>query len=223
VSTTKTKAKSNGHVDENVVISEVPIIEISRIEAETIKIPIVGTAPLICNRFSEKAKRKMLDDMQGKKSPKNNRNPRDDYEAAFYKIKDGYGFPAIAFKAATVDAARFYGKEVTMTGLRQFLFTTGEPSEDGQPCVRIEGDPEMREDVVTVGRGGTDLRYRPMFSEWWTDLTVTYITSQLSKDSLLSLIDAGGMGVGIGEWRPEKKGLFGTYTIDEAREIEVVK
>ncbi len=80
----------------------------------------------------------------------------------------------------------------------------------------------MREDVVTVGRGGTDLRYRPEFREWSAQLEVTYVTSALTRDSVLSLLDAGGMGVGVGEWRPERDGDFGTYRIDETKAIEVI-
>ena len=35
-------------------------IEIEGIPSETIRVPIVGTSPLLVNRFSEKARRKML-------------------------------------------------------------------------------------------------------------------------------------------------------------------
>jgi len=204
--------------------TDVAQVAIDRIAAETLSVPIVGTAPLLVHKFSEKAKRQMLDNMQGKKSPKQPKDPRAEYEAAFYRMKDGgYGFPAIAFKAATVSASRFYGKSVTMTSLRQFVFINGEPGEDGQQMVPIVGEAQMREDVVRVGMGGTDLRYRPQFLEWSTTLLVTYVTSALTRDSLLSLIDAGGLGVGVGEWRPEKKGDFGTYTIDPTRNVEVVK
>ncbi len=204
--------------------SDVGQVVIDKIASETISVPILGTAPLLVHKFSEKAKRQMLDNMQGRKSPKASKDPKAEYEAAFYHTKDGgNGFPAIAFKAATVSASRFYGKSVTMTSLRQFVFVHGEPSEDGQQMVRIVGEPTMREDVVRVGMGGTDLRYRPQFLEWSTTLLVTYVTSALTRESLLSLIDAGGLGVGVGEWRPERKGDFGTYRVDETRNVEVIK
>lgn len=198
-------------------------IEIDRIEAETISVPILGTSPLIINRFTEKAKRKMLDGMQGRKAPKVNKDPDADYEAAFYRLKDnGYGFPVTAFKLATVGAARFYPKNsVTMTALKQTMFFRGEVGTDGLGLARISGEPHMREDVVRVGRG-TDLRYRPEFSEWSTTLEVTYVTSALTRGSVLSLIDAGGMGVGVGEWRPERSGDFGTYRVDPTRQVEVI-
>jgi hypothetical protein len=199
-------------------------IAISEIAVERLEVPIIGTSPLVVHRFSEKAKRIMLDAMQGRKSPKENKDPQAEYEAAFYRFHDGgYGFPVVGFKAATVDASRFYGKDVTKVGLRQFVFLRGEVGVDGQQLARITGEPRIREDVVRVGRGGADLRYRPEFPEWSTTLTVLYVTSALTRDSVLSLIDAAGMGVGVGEWRPEKNGDFGTYQIDQARGVEVVK
>ena len=213
--------------------TETAPISIQRIGTETIRIPIVGTAPLIVHRFSEKAKRQMLDAMQGRKNPKQPKDPQAEYDSCFYRCDDGtYGFPALAFKAATVGAARFFGKDVTMTSLRQVLFMDAELSKtDGQRLVRINGiaelvdtqaEPVMREDVVRVGIGGTDLRYRPQFTEWSCVVDVIFVSSMLTRESVLSLVEAGGLGVGVGEWRPERKGDFGTYKIDPSRSVEVL-
>lgn len=197
-------------------------IHIDKIGCETLRVPIIGTTPLLVHRFSEKAKQQMLDNMQGRKSPKAVKDPAAEYDAAFYRLKDGrFGFPALAFKSATVGGARFY-HGLTMTGLKQTLFFRGEPGADGQQMVPVDGEPKMREDVVRVGRGGTDLRYRPEFTEWSCWLEVIYVTSLLTRASVLSLIDAGGMGVGVGEWRPEKDGDFGTYRIDPTKDVEVL-
>lgn len=199
-------------------------VSISRIGTETLRVPIVGTAPLIVHKFSEKAKRQMLDNMQGRKSPKMAKDPEADYEAAFYRHDDdGYGFPVIAFKAASVSACRFFGKQMPMTLARQCMFFDAEFSKvEGMKLARIAGEPHMREDVTRVGMGGTDLRYRPEFTEWATTVEITYVRSMLTRDSVLSLLEAGGLGVGVGEWRPERKGDFGTFQIDPTREVEVV-
>jgi hypothetical protein len=203
--------------------AEAATIVIDRIDAETIRVPIIGTTPLIVHRFSEKAKQQMLDAMQGRKSPKQSKDPEAEYEAAFYRFADGgFGFPVVAFKAATVGGTRFYGRDVTMVALRQSAFFRGDVGLDGQSLARITGTPRMREDVVRVGRGGTDLRYRPQFDTWSAELTVTYVRAMLTRNSLLSLIDAGGMGVGVGEWRPEKGGENGCYQIDPNRTVEVI-
>ena len=149
-------------------------IIIDRIGAETIRVPIIGTSPLIVHRWAEKAKRAMLDAQQGKKKVKEIRDPQADYEDSFYRIAtddgDKYGFPVLAFKAATIGAARFYDKSVTMTSLRQMLFFRGVYTKaDPQQLVEIHGEPRMREDVVRVGQG-TDLRYRGEFPEWSAEL-----------------------------------------------------
>lgn len=199
-------------------------ITIDPIASETIIVPIIGVTPLIMNRFSEKAKRKMLDAMQGRAAPKTVRDPQADYEAAFHRTATGYGFPAVGFKLATVGAVRFYGKSIKMTEVRQFIFVHGEYSDaDTQALVPITGEPKMREDVVRLSQASTDLRYRPEFPEWSATLRITYVTSCLARSSVLSLLDAGGMGVGVGEWRPEKNGEFGCYRIDTEREIEIVR
>jgi hypothetical protein len=210
------------------------MLSIDELDAETLRIPIVGTSPLITHNWSEKAKRMMLDKQQGRKNPKENRDPQAEYEASKYRIYkepkgkgskpiEACGMPVVAFKSATTSAARFYDKSVSMVALRQFLFFKGIVTKaDPQELFEIDGEPEMREDMVTVGINGTDLRYRAMFPEWRTTLQVTYIRSCISQKSVLSLVDAGGFGVGVGEWRPECNGQMGTYTIDRSREIEVL-
>lgn len=207
--------------------SPVGQVEIAQIETETLIVPIRGTMPLIVHKFSEKAKRIMLGGMRGEKKVKTIKDPQAEYEASLYRMKnDRYGFPVTAFKAATISAARFYGKDVSMVALRQLMYMHGEVSDlDPQALVEIHGTPRMREDTVRLNASSTDLRYRAEFPEWWVELRVTYIQSSLSRDSLLSLIDAGGY-IGVGEWRPVGKkstGDFGTYRIDTTKDIEVVK
>ncbi len=198
-------------------------INLTHIGTETLLVPVLGTSSLIVHRFSEKAKRQMLDNMQGRKAPKENKDADAEYEAAFYRMADGsYGMPSVAFKSATVGGARFYNG-VTMTAMKQFMFVGGDAGMDGRAMTRLVGEPKMREDVVTVGRGGSDLRYRPEFPEWSAVLQITYVTSALTQGSVLSLIDAGGRFVGVGEWRPEKDGEFGTYRVDRDKQVVILE
>jgi len=201
-------------------------IEIKRIGTKTILVPIRGTSPLIVSNFSEKSKRQMLEAQMGVKNTRENRDPEAEYQQAFYRLaredgEDGYGFPAVGFKAATVGASRFY-TGLKMTELRQFLFFKGIFTKaDPQQLVEIHGTPERREDVVRLAGAARTayLRYRPMFPEWTATLEVTYVHNKLAQESVISLIDAGGLGVGVGEWRPERKGDFGTYQVDTNEEI----
>jgi hypothetical protein len=201
-------------------------LTIQPIETELLRIHIVGTAPLIVSRFSEKAKTQMLAAQQGVKRQPERRDPDREFLASLYRAgidADGnilFGLPAMAFKMATIGAGRYYGKQVKMTELRQFMFFYGvsvatEPSK----MVVLNGDPRMREDYVRLAgvNHPADLRYRGCFDQWSADLYVSYTKNLLDRDSLVSLIEAGGLGVGVGEWRPERNGEFGTFMIDDAR------
>ena len=75
--------------------------------------------------------------------------------------------------------------------------------------------PRMREDMVRIGMGSADLRYRGEFENWYMDLTIEYNASgSISLEQIINVISAGGYATGIGEWRPEKDGSFGTFHIE---------
>ena len=65
-----------------------PLVQISKIDAERLRVPIIGTSPLIVHNFSEKSRRQMLEAQQGKKKVKEVRDPVYEYEAAFYRIAE---------------------------------------------------------------------------------------------------------------------------------------
>lgn len=191
-------------------------IQLQRIERARLIVPIVGVAPLIVHRFDEKAKEMMLAKMQtatrAKKAP---RDPAADFERSMYRLADGaHGFPAVAFKSAMVDAARFYDG-VKMTELRAALHVEGEGLD--QLIRLVAPNPRMREDTVRVGMGTADLRYRAEYSPWSAELAVTFVPSMISATSVVAIVDAAGLG-GIGEWRPSKAktGIYGTFRVDES-------
>jgi hypothetical protein len=167
---------------------------------------IKGTSALICHRWSEKAKKEMLD-KQMKKATKGReaKDPQRDYEDSLYKLPDGkFGFPSIAFKAAIVRAGTY--SEMKMTYLRGAFHIVGE-------MVEIEGTPRMREDMVRVGMGTADIRYRGEFPEWQAVLHIAYNAASISLEQIANLLMVAGFAVGVGEWRPEKDGQFGTFEV----------
>ena len=193
-------------------------IKLARIKREIAEIEITGTAPLIVHRWSEKARQMMLDAQQGRKNPKQPKDPIADFEATMYRFEDGrHGFPIMAFKSATVKGgARLFGKSVKMTELRQLVtFMSDGLCTDGTQLVRLIADePIMREDMVRVGMGTADIRSRAEYRDWSAILRVEYVPSVIDLSSVVALIDAGGTN-GVGEWRPEKSGSYGTYEVAE--------
>lgn len=200
-----------------------PAVQIRRIQVEKIRIPIVGTAPLISHRFDEKARKQMLEKQTAKKAMREVRDPVAEYQACLYRIAENgdevFGFPVSAFRKATIGAARFYDKSVSMTGLRQMFMVKGIITKaDPLALVRIDGDPEPREDTVKLPNGNAEVRFRAVFEEWAVELEIDYVASSIDEESLVSLVDAGGQFVGVGDWRPERTGQFGTYQIGGAIE-----
>lgn len=191
-------------------------IKLARIQREIAEIEVRGTAPLIVHRWSEKARQMMLDAQQGKKNPKQPKDPVSDFESTMYRFEDGgHGFPIMAFKSATVKGgARVFGKAVKMTELRQLCtFLADGIGVDGTQLSRLISDePIMREDMVRVGMGTADIRYRAEYRNWSAVLRIEYVPSVIDLSSVVALVDAGGTN-GIGEWRPEKSGSYGTYEV----------
>ena len=132
-------------------------------------------------------------------------------------IKNGakFGFPANSFKLAANSAAYRLGWVKNQMGLRGAYFLN---AVDGGELVEIKGCvPQIREDMVKVGMGTADLRYRPMFENWYCEMILEFNESgDMKLNDVLSCIEAGGYACGVGEWRPEKDGSFGRYHIEKA-------
>lgn len=180
-----------------------------RIDVRRITVRIVGDSPLIVHAWSHKAKQMMLDKQMKKGvQAKLAKDPQQDYEDSLYRLPDGScGFPAIGVKAAAIRGAKALG--MVMVDSRAAFHIDGE-------LLKINGEPQMREDMVRVGMGTADIRYRGEFPEWSIDLPVAYNARAVSAEQIVAMLDAGGFGTGIGEWRPEKNGQHGRFHVGAA-------
>lgn len=187
-------------------------IQLPALRIETVHFLLIGDSPLIVHAWSEKAKRQMLDkQMKRATKAKEAKDPEADYEACFYRTPEGtYGFPAIGVKAAMVSACRFV--DAKMTVLRGACHIDCE-------MLQVIGDPRPREDMVRVGMGTADIRYRPEFPEWRMPVAVKFNAAVISAEQIANLLNAAGFGVGIGEWRPEKNGQYGRFHVASSEEV----
>ena len=188
------------------------------LQIETVNVTLIGDTPLIVHRWSEKSKRQMLDkQMKRASAGKEAKDPERDFRESLYVLEDGsYGFPIIGFKAAAVTACTSIGS-MTKVAARQAFHVDGE-------FAIIEGDePKMREDMVRVGMGTADIRYRGEFKKWFTTIAVKYNANVMSAEQILNLMQTAGFAVGVGEWRPEKDGQFGRFHVATAKEMKVIE
>lgn len=209
-------------------------IELPALNIGLMEVTLIGDSPLIVHAWSEKAKKEMLGkQMKQAKGAKEAKDPKGDYEASMYRLADGgFGFPSVAFKAAAVTAGTSVSG-LTKIQARQAFHVLGEDVDikgafDGSKSrvnlVRIEGDaPQMREDMVRVGMGTADLRYRAEYPKWHAKVLVRFNANVLSESQILNLLNTAGFAVGVGEWRPEKDGQYGMFHVATEAEQRAVQ
>lgn len=213
------------------ITKKTEVLEIKPIEIQKVQLRIVGETPLIMHAWSEKAKRMMLEAQMGlakgkKKEPK---NPVEDFIRSMYWLTDmpeemteeafteainngaKFGFPVTAFKQAAISAAYRMGWAKDKVSLRGAFFIDS----DENGMIEIHSDvPKMREDMVKVGMGTADIRYRGEFANWYADMTISYnMNGNYSLENIMNIINAGGYICGVGEWRPEKDGQYGMFHV----------
>ena len=207
------------------------LVEIKPIELRTIKIRAVGTTPLIMHAWSEKARQEMLDKMMKKTTTKARKakDPVAEFIDSMYwlsgkpeeKTEEGFqaaieagarfGFPATAFKQAAVSAAYRKGWTKDKMSARGAFFLR---ADENQMVEIVSDPPAMREDNVKVGQGTADLRYRGEFRNWHADLVIDYdANGTFTAEQIVNMFQAGGFVCGVGEWRPERDGQNGMFTI----------
>ena len=163
----------------------------------------------------------MLDkQMKKAKQAKVAKNPKQDFLSSLYWLdgmpkkptlakleKAEFGFPAIGFKASAVNACS-HVDGLTKVLARGAFHINGE-------LVKINGDaPTMREDMVRVGMGTADLRYRGEFKQWSAEFDVRYNASVISPAQIVNLFNVAGFSTGVGEWRPQKDGSYGMFHVE---------
>lgn len=149
-----------------------------------------------------------------------------------------FGFPVTAFKQAAISAAYRMGWAKDKMSMRGAFFI--QPDQEGyysgdlvidwdkkkiavvpnvfkpESMIEIHSDaPIMREDMVKVGMGSADIRYRGEFRNWWAELTIDFnANGQYSLEQIINIVNAGGFTCGVGEWRPERDGQYGQFHIE---------
>ena len=208
-------------------------VEIKPVKIIKTKITIIGDSPLIVHAWSEKSKRMMLEaQMKASKAKKAReiRDPFDEFINSMYWLDnkpeestpDAYeaalnngakfGFPVCGIKQAAISSAYRSGSTKDMASMRGAFYINGT---DDNEYATIEGCiPEMREDMVRIGMGTADLRYRAEYKNWRMQLILTYNDNGVfTLEQIINAINLGGFMCGIGEWRPERDGQYGMYHV----------
>ena len=212
---TATKKRSTNGGDPKKKTLEVPQLKIGTMEFQ---LAALEDSTYLQHQFSEKAREQMRRAEQKRgKVAREAKDPEAEFRACLYVTKGKmsapddepgkFYIPGVQIKTAMVSGAIAHGDKVNLPGslVRRAIFV------EDSPIVSFD-ELAIREDAVTVGRGGHELRYRPEFHGWTADVRLTFLPI-IGPEQILNVLRMAGRAVGIGDWRPEKDGDHGRFDL----------
>ncbi len=176
---------------------------------------IIGTTPLLMNRFSEKAKQQLLSPPKKKNSAEKaataKHDPIAEFRASAYLNRDPnrsarVHAPSEWFKSAAANAA------LDIPGAAKAKI---ERLVQVSPQIDLYGTPYLHFGMVRNSdmNKTPDVRCRAIFPEWAATFDISYISTLITAADIANLVAAAGEIVGCGDWRPQKGGVYGQFKI----------
>jgi hypothetical protein len=192
------------------------VIDIQEIHTSTARFNIIGTSPMIMNRFSRKAWQELLFPSERRSRATLDQtmkhDPLSEYRGALYKNRDDkrpalIHVPAGAFHGALSSAA------LDVPGAAKAKIERLVKISDVQ--VDLFGVPQLFMAMVRNSdmNRTPDVRTRPIFPEWACTVTFKYPRLVLTERTITHLFGAAGLFIGIGDWRGQKGGSYGAFKI----------
>ncbi len=195
-----------------------------------IEVEITGTKPVIMNRFPLEAGA----DMSGSTvtaMKKDYGTPREQAELTAYKTDEGDLFiPADNLYAAVIEAGKYHKiKTSKLTTAKSslvpaFLDLSGVEHPVVLPIKDKQGDQVTQFEVdsrrvVIPATGGSVIRHRARVDEWSVRFVLEVDLSMATTDMARTLVDDAGSKIGIGDFRPSRKGRYGKFKVTSWREL----
>lgn len=92
--------------------------------------------------------------------------------------------------------------------------------EDGQRLTDFEVDSRP---IVIPSTKGRIMRHRPRINAWRMEFSIEIDISLIEPSTVQQLLSEGGRQLGIGDYRPEKRGPFGRFQVVRWEELLAVK
>jgi len=187
---------------------------------KTIEVEIRGTSPLLIHRFTEaaeqsKATRRMVVDRV---------DPRAEAKKNAYIAEDGtFYFSAFSIPNAMGSAGSNHKMKGSRKTLRFVVPSAVRVTKDTITILNGKGaakDFEVDGRPVTIpATKGRVMRYRPRFDCWGARFELKVNDNMISTDDAHMLLNEAGESIGIGDFRPEKRGPFGCFRVTEWKEL----
>lgn len=187
-----------------------------------VKVQIEGVTPLLMNRFTGESEVKLASGTSpvyaGEKGL-----PRQQAEKKLYADDKGNLFiPGANVFACIVEAGKFHkaGKN-KLTTQKTSLIPAGLMVEEIVcPLNTKEWEVDSRS-VVNPSTGGRVMCHRPRVDKWVLSFTLQIDETMFSPGLIRMVVDDAGKKVGLGDYRPQRKGPFGRFVVKHWEVIEV--
>lgn len=179
-----------------------------------IKVTIEGITPLLMNRFTEASEVSV----SGGHSPtlKGTRGtPREQAEKKAYMDNEGNLYvPGPNIFSCLVMAGAFHkAGRVKVTTQKSSLIPAGVAVEELVCSLNTKKWECDSRSVVIPSTGGRIMCHRPRLDEWQTTFTLNVDESMFAPTFVRLLVDDAGKKVGLGDYRPQRKGPFGRFVV----------
>lgn len=185
---------------------------------QTVSFRITGISPLLMNRFTDEAAKSVTERVSSTMVAKQKLTPQEECEKALYMEEGGEVImPAENLMSCIIEAGKhFKAGKSKLTTLKTTMLTG---------CVffndmhfKLEYNEPWCVDsrsVVNPATGGRLIKHRPKFYDWSFAGTVEIDTQDISLDLVREVFDTAGRKIGLCDYRPQRKGPFGRFRVDE--------
>lgn len=178
-----------------------------------IKAEIRGLSPILINRFTEENEAAVSSGTRVSLRAKD-RLPRDVAEDKLYKDKLGNLYlPGNMIFACLIAAGTFHkvGKS-KMTTQKTSLIPAGISIMDLVCPLEHKGWEVDSRAVVIPSTGGRVMAHRPRLDDWNCKFVLDVDADMFSERTVRVLLEDAGKKIGLGDFRPSRKGPFGRFS-----------
>lgn len=179
-------------------------------------VKIVGKTPYMRNPWTDTGKKALIDGESPDKL-----TLEEEYEEKLAAMRlpsenggdPQYGMPPQAFQEGMARAAKSVIGGYKLVDIKNAISIPAE----GEEIPLESPGPEMdARPTDLAGQGSVKMTARPKFMPWSAVVPVAWNTSSLQQEEVLQFLMAMGLHVGIGAYRPENSGPFGTFDVEGA-------
>ena len=180
----------------------------------TTSVTIEGVTPILMHRFTEESEVKVSSGISAV-SVGDKGTPREQAAKKLYKDEEGNLFlPGPNIFACIIAAGKFHknGKS-KVTTIKSSLVPAAMCILD---LVCPFGTKEFEVDsrsVVIPATGGRIMAHRPRLDKWSLTFRLAIDTDMFAETFARKLVDDAGKRIGLGDFRPDRKGPFGKFVV----------